>query len=542
MPAEVLAEILLLVPVADRVSASEVCKHWYRIVRSSPHLWTSIVFDTDLSKDLIHGVRGIESVRAMLRLSRQSNVRLDITIQTNDHCVRIVPILKAAWIRCVDFRLAVDIAEITHASRCALTQLIATPAPRITILAIFQANFQSIFEPDLVFSIFSNYFAALQYLEYDGDIALLLWSSVALSNLTVANVSLNDTMNPRLLGDLLQLLKSCKDVTLGILDWDDDHDHNLVQVPDGIMRLHFRAECEPLGLPNILNSLALPLSAKQVLGVTVETGITGDTEIAVTSVFRNLVEIRCRSSSDQSKLQLETAILCASLYWAPEEHPPEHGVNVLTFPVDEEMHSFISFNSNQHPDYREINGERRAYSYHGRLEFELFSRLRRLYVSESVFDPTLLPNDLPSFPSLVHLLIWPMPDRYHRMDCGESAFFSVSRNATELLDVLTGIQTSPHPAPRILHCPSLKFLTLLGDKSDWSDHWRPRLTPDMVASFVRERLQFEATRLKQIAMLGVELLIYDPLRFDNLLHITDEVVCDEQATIWVVNMPLIEVN
>ena len=64
----------------------------------------------------------------------------------------------------------------------------------------------------------------------------------------------------------------------------------------------------------------------------------------------------------------------------------------------------------------------------------------------------------------------------------------------------------------------------------------------MVASFVRERLQFEATRLKQIAMLGVELLIYDPLQFDDVLKITDEIVCDERATIWVVNMPLIEVN
>lgn len=98
---------------------------------------------------------------------------------------------------------------------------------------------------------------------------------------------------------------------------------------------------------------------------------------------------------------------------APSLPPPNSGINILTFPVDEEMHASISFDlsaSDKQLIQREIFGERRDYAYYGPLQAEIFINLTRLYVSESVFDPVLLPTPVPPFPSLLHLLIWPMPD------------------------------------------------------------------------------------------------------------------------------------
>lgn len=90
LPAEVLAETLLLLPVADRVVASSVCKHWNRVIRSSPHLWTSIEFNGFMSDDQsINLASQTESVRAMLDLSGrslstfQSNFRPTSTVLTS---------------------------------------------------------------------------------------------------------------------------------------------------------------------------------------------------------------------------------------------------------------------------------------------------------------------------------------------------------------------------------------------------------------------------------------------------------------------------
>jgi len=68
------------------------------------------------------------------------------------------------------------------------------------------------------------------------------------------------------------------------------------------------------------------------------------------------------------------------------------------------------------------------------------------------------------------------------------------------------------------------------------------LKPDMVSSFVCERLQFEVARLEKITMLGVELLVYDPIDFEGIMQVTEKIVCDERETIWVANLPLIEIG
>jgi len=433
-----------------------VCIAWNQLLHSSPEVWANIVIH-----DTAEYKGGAAALEHLIRLSRQSPLHLSVAVEHDglrnlgavlkDHIHRIVT-LRLVLLTKMQPQWAAQPAELRIAGT-SVAHALSMSAPLLTKLTIIDPH--GIISTDSNLPIFDGA-PALQQIKFAGDISTLQpRENRSLGALEVLICPIGTTEpTTEVLRDLMPTLAHANVLALDFSErrqaFDNRHSssRNLIKFPPTLQSFFIIFSAGTLNLEQYLESIQWHL---------------------VPSIW----VVVCPHMISNSHGYILNDILAAGqtpILGLSLEVASSTSINVFAYTVDVDLHALVprGYHIRDHERREPPPGERVMLNLGHATTIPplIFAHLRRLYISEMMFDLEVFPSGHPDsqltvhVPQLLELTVFLMREEEHARASMFSTFSAahISTLKAKRLSEQTDLRVS-HSTCRMLLCDQLKHLT-----------------------------------------------------------------------------------
>ena len=530
LPPELLAQIFQRVELRQRVAVARTQRAWRDVLYTWPGIWSILDFNAQKFKSK-------DALRQLLQLSAGAPLSLELTIG-DDYLEDVCSLLEVNLHRCVELRLILRGGQSISAR---VTSALGQPARRLRSLYLDDSFQLYNKEMDPSISLFSGQAPELRIFKALCNVRSLRWSANTFRPVRTVVFAPSSGFHVSDLIEIRDLFSSAEAITFRLRDWvDDDNDPGeLVQFSSALKRLAIIAFNDAMHGRRMLNHIETS---------SIQSVWTLFDKYAIGTADGTLLDQLCDLSTGADMTPTPDVALSTHTFIARTmsfEFSPATRFPFNIFMYEEYFDRLQKVTRHETSPMRSewpLCKERVALNIGNSATFNpfVFANLTRLYLTEIWVNTDSLPAPFPPLVSLRHLTIFVLKSESHLTSHVFSAFVSAqlrrnssrlgrSERANDPTLLLAEEQLGPpEEGFNILQCPALEVLELVARPPAKLNTSLTRLTPGSIRDFAEMYLRYNRPVLQRLELTGLELEVGDPMEFELMLQLAEDVVFDER--------------
>ena len=552
LPPEILAQIFSRLSTRQRVFMGRTSRSWRDVLNSWPNVWKFVKYSARKFKHK-------DALARLLELSGQAEFVLQLDVR-DQHLEEICHTLEVNLHRCIEMRLYLHGGEQPRVVGDRLTAALHTAAPRLSRFYLFDV--EQVYNRAMSSSLdlFAGHAPELRVVKAQCNIQSLRWSTNAFRSVTDVVFSPSGLFQVSDLETVKELFPAASAITFDVDDWEGDEAtlERVVQFESTLKTLSIIANNDANYGRRVLDHISLwPIQRIWIWfnqhAESTDDGLILD-QLCATATY-----------ASQSSHDLPPAIKasCGRNPFIARTMSFEfstvtgHPLNIYMYDQHIELLRKVFRCIGQRPrNSPPPCGERTVIYVANSAVFEAshFANVTRLYFTETSINHATVHEPIPPLPSLVHLTIYTVKAESHLLDHVFSAFTSAeerwrrpalagaSRSSAAIQASLSavveeendtrGSESEDEPVLRgdyfVLQCPVLEIVEVV-TRCPASFKTPPtRLTPESICAYVEVYLHYDRPLLRRLELTGLDLEVGDPMAFERMLQLAEEVLFDDQ--------------